>query len=317
MVPRNDRSAGLVSRGMSQDWDRRDFLSLMGVGGLVFASGLVGCGGSAAAGPAPAGPAVARRQDFFFLQLSDTHWGYQGPANPAADVTLERAVATINSVDQRPDFIVFTGDLTHTTDDTGQRHERMKRFRDIVSKLGVADVRFLAGEHDAAPDRGDAYRQEFGEPTYSFDHKGVHFVALDNASMPGGAIGDTQLAWLQSDLARVPADVPLVVLAHRPLFPLFPDWEWATRDGQRAIDVLASRENVTVFYGHIHQENHFTTGRIAHHSARSLVFPLPAPGSVPKKAPLPWDAASPDHGLGWRSVAPGEIPPRIVEVAYG
>lgn len=129
-------------------------------------------------------------------------WGYQGPANPTADVTLERAVATINAVDARPDFVVFTGDLTHTTDAAAERRERMKRFRDIVAKLKVTDVRFLPGEHDAAPDRGQAYREAFGEPTYAFDHKGVHFVALDNASMPGGALGDAQLAWLRSDSAR-------------------------------------------------------------------------------------------------------------------
>ncbi|HEY8089970.1 MAG TPA: hypothetical protein VIF09_19045, partial [Polyangiaceae bacterium] len=189
-------------------------------------------------------------------------------------------------------------------------------FRDIVSRLKVTDVRFLPGEHDAAPDRGEAYREAFGDPTYAFDHKGVHFVALDNASMPGGAIGEAQLGWLQADLARLPADVPLVVLAHRPLFPLFPDWEWATRDGQRAIDVLAARKNVTVFYGHIHQEHHFATGGVMHHAARSLVFPLPAPGSTPRKAPLPWDTASLDHGLGWRSVMPGGVPAKIVEVAY-
>jgi 3',5'-cyclic AMP phosphodiesterase CpdA len=299
---------------MSQDWDRRDFLALMGIGGLVFASGLPGCAEATPA--APLVPTRRAREDFFFLQLSDTHWGYQGPANPAADVTLERAVATINAVDVRPDFVVFTGDLTHTTDDGGQRRERMKRFRDIVSKLKVTEVRFLAGEHDAAPDRGEAYREAFGEPTYAFDHKGVHFVALDNASMPGGALGETQLGWLQADLGRLPADVPLVVLAHRPLFPLFPDWEWATRDGARAIDLLATRESATVFYGHIHQENHFTAGRVSHHSARSLVFPLPAPGSAPKRAPLPWDALSPDHGLGWRSVSSGEGSLEIVEVPY-
>ena len=107
-----------------QDWDRRDFLSLLGIGGLVFASGLPGCGGSpAAAAPAPVVGARGPREDFFFLQLSDTHWGYQGPADPAADVTLERAVATINASSARPAFVVFTGDLTHTTDDGGQRRE--------------------------------------------------------------------------------------------------------------------------------------------------------------------------------------------------
>jgi hypothetical protein len=305
---------------MGQDWTRRDFLELMKIGGVVFASGLGGCATqSAAAGAAPQ-PRVpspgAPKDDFFFLQLSDTHWGFKGPPNPKADVTLERAVATINAVDALPDFVVFTGDLTHTTDDTAERKARMAGFREIVSKLKVKDVRFLPGEHDAGPDHGDAFREAFGETHYAFDHKGVHFVALDNVSEPGSVIGDAQLQWLAQDVARIPAQVPLVVLAHRPLFDLYPDWDWATKDGPRAIDVLSQRENVTVFYGHIHQELHRTTGRIAHHSARSLMFPLPAPGSVPKKAPLPWDPASVDHGLGWRSIALGGGAPAITEVAY-
>jgi hypothetical protein len=300
---------------MSQDWYRRDVLALMGIGGLVFASGLPGC---APATPRPSAPLPSppRREDFFFLQLSDTHWGFQGPPNPQADVTLERAVATINATDARPDFVVFTGDLTHTTDDPAVRRERMKRFRDIVSKLKVADVRFLPGEHDAAPDRGEAYRELFGEPTYAFEHGGVSFVALDNVSLPGGALGDAQIAWLGAQLARIPPGAPLVVLAHRPLFPLFPDWEWATRDGARAIELFAQRDATTVFYGHIHQEHHFVTGRVAHHAARSLVFPLPAPGSVAKKAPLPWDPASSDHGLGWRAIAPSQAPVGITEIPY-
>jgi hypothetical protein len=303
---------------MSQDWSRRDVLALLGIGGLVFTAGLPGCASSPVANGNSAALGRPDAEDFFFLQLSDTHWGFQGPPNPQADTTLEHAVATINSVDVVPDFVVFTGDLTHTTDDAGQRRERMKRFRDIVSTLKVKDVRFLPGEHDAAPDRGEAYRELFGEPTYAFDHKGVHFVAIDNASMPGGEIGQAQLAWLAQDLGRIPPDVPIVLFAHRPLFPLFPDWEWQTRDGASAIDVLSRRENVTVFYGHIHQEHHFTTGRIAHHAARSLIFPMPAPGSVPRKAPLPWDAASPDHGLGWRQIALAEhtAAPRIIEVPF-
>jgi len=96
----------------------------------------------------------------------------------------------------------------------------------------------------------------------------------------------------------------VVVFSHRPLFDLFPSWEWATRDGAAAIAVLSEHDNVTAFYGHIHQENHRTTGKIAHHAARSLIFPLPAPGSVPKRAPLPWDATSRTHGIGYRRVAP-------------
>jgi hypothetical protein len=294
-------------------------MKLLGLGGVAFASGLPGCGASPSPTGASSAAAGARAagQDFFFLQLSDTHWGFQGPPNPQAGTTLEHAVATINSVDALPDFVVFTGDLTHTTDDGAQRRERMKRFRDIVSALKVKDVRFLPGEHDAAPDRGEAYRELFGEPTVAFDHKGVHFVTIDNASMPGGAIGQAQLGWLAADLARLPPDVPVVVLAHRPLFPLFPEWEWQTSDGAAALEILAKREYVTVFYGHIHQEHHFTTGRIAHHAARSLIFPLPAPGSVPKKAPLPWDPSSADHGLGWRQVAfPGAAGVRLTEVPW-
>jgi Calcineurin-like phosphoesterase len=285
---------------MSRGSMRRDFLRLMGLGGVVFASGLAGC---------------APRKDFFFLQLSDTHWGYQGPANPEADVTLKRTVAAINAAARQPDFIVFTGDLTHTTDDPGLRRARMAEFKQIVSGLRVKDLRFLPGEHDASIDHGEAYREHFGEAPYVFDHEGVHFVALDNVSDPTGALGDAQLAWLEKDLARLPRGAPIVVLAHRPLFDLYPAWEWSTPDGAKAVAILSQHENVTVFYGHIHQEHQHTTGRIAHHAARSLVFPLPAPGAAPKRAPLPWDAASPTHGIGYRGVEPdGALGYRLSEM---
>ncbi|MDF6720235.1 hypothetical protein NLR06_25460, partial [Escherichia coli] len=86
-----------------------------------------------------------------------------------------------------------------------------------------------------------------------------------------------------------------------------PQWDWATRDGQQVIDLLMPHPNVTVFYGHIHQEHHHMTGHIAHHSARSLMFPLPAPGSQAKRNPIPWEAAAPYRGLGWRSITePGK-----------
>src|SRR5271170_465553 len=177
---------------MNQDWKRRDFLSLMGIGGVVFASGLVGCAGASASPVvlAPGASPGSRRvrvpgEDFFFLQLSDTHWGFKGAPNPQADVTLEHAVATINAVDVQPDFIVFTGDLTHTTDDPAERRTRMARFKEIVAGLKVKDLRFLPGEHDASLDRGEAFREAFGETHYAFDHRGVHFVALDNVSEAG------------------------------------------------------------------------------------------------------------------------------------
>ena len=240
--------------------------------------------------------------DFYFVQLSDTHWGYKGPANPDAANTLKHAVAAVNALTTQPDFIVFTGDLTHTTDDPQERRRRLAEFRDIVGGLKMKNVRFMPGEHDASLDNGAAYKETFGETYYSFDHKGVHFIALDNVSDPGAKIGGAQLDWLKADLSRQKKDAPIVVLAHRPLFDLAPQWDWATRDGAQAMGLLMPYANVTVFYGHIHQEHHHRTEHIAHHSAKSLIFPLPAPGSQEKRTPLPWDAAAPNKGLGFREV---------------
>jgi len=126
-------------------------------------------------------------------------------------------------------------------------------------------------------------------------------------------IGDEQLAWLAADLKEQRTDAPIVVLTHRPLFDLMPQWDWATRDGAKALELLMPYKNVTVFYGHIHQEHHHTTGHIAHHAAKGLMFPLPAPGSQPNRAPLPWDPAQPYKGLGFRSVD-AEVPQAAYEI---
>ena len=273
---------------------RRDILKLMGVGGVVFASGLA----SAAGRKEQSGP----DSDFFFLQLSDTHWGYRGVSNPEADVTLKKVVETINGVAARPDFIVFTGDLTHKTDDGAVRRKRMTEFKQIVSTLKIKTLHLMPGEHDASADAGLAFQESFGATHYAFDHKGVHFVTLDNVSDPAGAVGDAQIDWLSADLKKVGRDAPIVVLTHRPLFDLYPQWDWSTKDGTKVIDLLLPYKHVTVFYGHIHQEHHHQTDHIAHHAAKSLVFPLPAPGSVPKKEPLPWNAAAPFNGLGYRQI---------------
>jgi len=278
---------------MIHQMHRRDFLKLAGIGGAVFVSGAT----------LRAGQMQQDMGAFYFVQISDTHWGFTGPAiNPDSQGTLKKAIAAVNSLEQRPDFVVFTGDLTQTTDDPAVRRTRMAEFRDIVSHLNVKTVRFMPGEHDASLDRGDAYQEFFGDMHYTFDHKGVHFIVLDNVSDPTASVGEAQLDWLRSDLEHVSSDARIVVLTHRPLFDLAPAWDWATRDGDAVIDTLLQHENVTVLYGHIHQEHHHMTGHIAHHAAKSLMWALPEPGSVPRKVQIPWDATSPYKGLGFRNV---------------
>jgi hypothetical protein len=285
---------------MTQHTSRRELLQLLGFGGAVFASGLLGaCAGA---------PRKGRRadDDFFFVQLSDTHWGFKGPANPEAANTLKQAVQAVNALSRQPDFVVFTGDLTHTTDDEAERRRRMREFKEIVSGLRTPAMRFMPGEHDASLDEGKAYQELFGATHYSFDHKGIHFAVLDNVSDPKAALGDAQIDWLLADLKPLAPTAPIVIFTHRPLFDLAPQWDWATRDGAKAIDLLQHWKNVTVFYGHIHQEHHFRTGAIPHHAAQSLIFPLPPPMSQPKRAPVPWDPAHPRRGLGFREISADE-----------
>ena len=270
---------------------RRDLLRIAAVGGLVFASGL------------PGFPVRAAAPDFYFVQLSDLHWGFADPrANPDTRASLEKAIAAINAASPQPDFIVFTDDLTHMTKDPAERRKRMTEVKAMLGNLATRTHVYLAGEHDAGGDRGAAFLEVFGKLNQSFDHKGFHFVALDNASDPKGALGAAQLAWLAADLKTHDPNAPLVVLAHRPLFDLKRDWDWFTPDGADAVALLRPFRNVTVFYGHVHQEITRVDGKVTHISARSAMYPLPAPGSQPKKAPLPWDAAAKDHGIGWRQV---------------
>ncbi|WER48547.1 metallophosphoesterase [Cupriavidus sp. WKF15] len=279
--------------------NRRDFLRLAAAaGGAVLASTLPGW-------------AATPGKDFYFVQLSDLHWGFQGPPNPDARGTLPKAIAAVNALPAPPDFIVFTGDLTHTTDDPDERRRRMREVKAQIDTLQVKTRYLMPGEHDASLDRGEAFQEFFGRTHYTFDHQGVHFIVLDNVSDPAGRVGTAQLEWLASDLSRQQRDAPIVVFTHRPLFDLYPQWDWATRDGADVLQRLDPYRNVTVFYGHIHQEHHHQTGHIAHHAARSLMFPLPPPASQPMRQPVPWDAEHPYRGLGWRQVRTQQAPLRL------
>lgn len=294
---------------MDKPFDRRKFLKVsgmsLGVGTLISVSPALAGGGAAAT--------TLRRwfrkqngeevTPFNLVQLSDAHVGFQGPPNPTGTKAFERAIEIVNGLNPQPDLILFTGDLTHEAEVPGEHAKRMQLFQTLTSRLKTKKVMYVPGEHDAALDNGVLYRQFFGETHYSFDHRGVHFVALDNVSTGKPAVGAGQIAWLKSDLARYPHTAPLIVFTHRPLFDLRPDWEWFTRDGDDVLNVLAPYENVTILYGHIHRHDVHETEHAKHYASRSLIFAFPDPTLIGDKKPVPFDKEKPFRNLGLQMIA--------------
>lgn len=240
-----------------------------------------------------------RPTPFTVFQLSDTHVGWDGALGTKA---FERAVEVVNGLTPGPDLVLFTGDLTHDTEAPGEHAARMTRFQEIAGRLKVPKVYHVPGEHDAGLDGGELYRSVFGPTFYSFDHKGFHFIALDNVSRAKPEVGAEQRAWLAKDLARFPQTAPIVVFTHRPLFDLRPDWEWFTSDGDDVMNLLAPYQNVTVLYGHIHREHEQRAGHATHYAARSLCFAFPDPQGTADKKAIPYDNAEPFKNLGIRQV---------------
>jgi 3',5'-cyclic AMP phosphodiesterase CpdA len=240
---------------------------------------------------------------FSFVQLSDTHVGFNGPPDPLGTKAFESAVAAINRLKHRPDLVIITGDLTHDADSADEHARRYKLFKQMAGNIGGAQVKVVPGENDAALDGGDMFREFMGPTHYSFDHRGVHFIALDNVSAGKPAVGAEQLAWMKADLARFPKSAPIVVFTHRPLFDLKPEWEWFTSDGDEVMNALAPYENVTVLYGHIHREHFHRNGNAKLYAARSLIFAFPDPQTTPVKKPLPFDKGQPFKNLGIRLVS--------------
>jgi hypothetical protein len=295
---------------MKDQIDRRSFLKIagasLGIGVLYeFAPFLARRAGAGAItdffqkanGEAPA--------SFTFAQFSDPHVGFQGPPDPLGTKAFENAVDLINRNGQRPDFVLFTGDLTHDAPNNDAHAKRMELFKSIVGRINTSALHTVPGENDAALDGGVLYREHFGETHYSFDHKGVHFVALDNVSRGRPEVGPDQLSWLKTDVGRFPKTAPIVVFTHRPLFDLKPEWEWFTSDGDDVMNVLAPYENVTVLYGHIHRHHFHQNGRVRHYAARSLIFAFNDPATNEDKKPQPFNKDDPFKDLGIRTVSDG------------
>ena len=272
--------------------NRRDFLKCMawaGTGALFAFNGGVGSSiGLDAAIGAPLYKTAAK--PFTFVQLSDSHIGFNKPPNADARATFREAIAKVKALPVQPDFIIHTGDVSQLSKD--------EEFDDAEQMLGEANlpVFFIPGEHDMLdPAGGKAFLNRFGKGTqgagwYSFDHRGVHFVALVNVAdlKPGGMgnLGAEQLRWMKADLADKHSSTPIVVFAHIPLWTVYADWGWGTDDSAEALKLLARFGSVTVLNGHIHQITQKIEGRIAFHTARSTAFPQPAPGTAPSPGPL-------------------------------
>jgi 3',5'-cyclic AMP phosphodiesterase CpdA len=288
---------------MKAELDRRKFLKVsgmsLGIGALISIAPAM-AGGGAAAGMRN----WFRRRNgeevtpFTLVQLSDAHVGFAGPPNPTGTKAFERAIDRVNRLDPQPDLILFTGDLTHESETPGEHANRMRLFQSLTSRLRSRKIMYVPGEHDAALDGGVLYRQFFGETHYSFDHRGVHFIALDNVSTGRPAVGAEQIEWLKRDIARYPHTAPIVVFTHRPLFDLRPDWEWFTRDGDDVLNILAPYENVTILYGHIHRHDVHETEHARHYASRSLIFGFPDPTTSGDKKPVAFDKDNPFRNLG-------------------
>lgn len=293
---------------MDKPFDRRKFLKVsgmsLGVGALISVAPALGGGG-----PAATLRHWFRRQNgeepapFSLVQLSDAHVGFQGPPNPTGTKAFERALDVVNGLRPQPELVLFTGDLTHETEAPGEHARRMQLFQSLTARLKSKKIMYVPGEHDAALDNGALYRQFFGETHYAFDHRGVHFIALDNVSSGKPAVGAEQMGWLNRDLSRYAHTTPIILFTHRPLFDLRPDWEWFTRDGDEVLNLLAPFENVTVLYGHIHRHDVHHTDRAAHYASRSLIFAFPDPASTGDKKPMPFDKEQPFKNLGLQMIA--------------
>src|SRR5215469_4271884 len=206
---------------MRKKCDRRDFLKIAGAGFSIgalytaFAPLAHGAGGEIIS-QTLAGLNGEAPSPFSFVQLSDTHVGFNGPPDPLGTAAFENAVASINGLKNRPEMVIVTGDLTHDADSDDEHAKRYRLFKEISGRIKGAKIKVVPGENDAALDGGVMFREFMGPTYYSFDHRGVHFIALDNVSTGKPAIGAEQLVWLKSDLARFPASAPIIVYTHRP-----------------------------------------------------------------------------------------------------
>jgi 3',5'-cyclic AMP phosphodiesterase CpdA len=286
--------------------DRRGFLSCMawaGTGLIWTMAGGVPTSKLFAATSGAEG-AASHAGSFSFVQISDSHIGFNKAANQDVTGTLKLAIDKINGLPAEPELLLHTGDITQSS-----KPAEFDTAVEVIKGAKAGNIFYVPGEHDTALDDGAQYHERFGRGTvgrgwYSFDHKGVHFVGLNNVLQIDamGKLGADQIAWLKSDLGGQSASTPIVVFAHIPLWMVYPDWGWGTEDGAEALSSLKRFGSVTVLNGHIHQVVQKVEGNVVFHTATSTAFPQPAPGAAPHSGPMTVPAGKLKSVLGITNV---------------
>src|SRR5271168_4138176 len=225
-----------------------------------------------------------------FAQISDSHMGFNKPANMDVTGTLKAAVDKINGLSVAPESMLHTGDISHLS-----KPEEFDTVDQILKSARAKDVFFVPGKHDVLNDDGKQYLERYGKQAqgqgwYSFEKKGVHFIGLVNVMnlKAGGlgSLGPDQIAWIEKDVKSLKASTPIVVFAHIPLWTVYPEWGWGTDDSAQALALLKNFGSVTVLNGHIHQTMQKVEGNVTFHTACSTAFPQPKPGEAPAPGPM-------------------------------
>lgn len=272
--------------------DRRGFLKCMawaGTGALCVMQGGV-LKSYALGSAAELGSKGASAGELSFVQISDSHMGFNKAANPDVVGTLKAAVDKIDALPSTPEFILHTGDISHLS-----KPEEFDTVDQLLKSATPKDVFFVPGEHDVLNDDGKQYLDRYGKSTkgagwYSFDKRGVHFIGMVNVlnlKAGGlGTLGQEQLEWLEQDVKQLTPSTPIVVFAHIPLWSVYPEWGWGTQDSAQALAYLKRFGSVTVLNGHIHQIMQKVEGNVTFHTAASTAFPQPQPGQAPSPGPM-------------------------------
>ena len=274
---------------MTDEIDRRGFLKCMAWAGTGLVWTMAG-GVLSSCGLPQAVTSANTSGDFTFVQISDSHIGFNNVPNSDVTGTFQKAVAQLANLQSRPAFVLHTGDVSHLS-----QPAQYDTVDQVLTQARFDQVFYVPGEHDTFIDNGQAFLQRFGKGTTgngwrSFDYKGAHFVGLVNVwnlkAGGFGVLGGDQLAWLRKDLEPLSSSTPVVVYAHVPLWAVYPSWGWGTSDADQALTLLRRFGSVTVLNGHIHQILQKVEGNVTFHTAASTAFPQPAPGDGPAPGPL-------------------------------